>query len=474
MPGGPGPGGPGGGWPPPSPRGVGGGAKWLLITIAAVVGVVVLIAGVAGAWMLLRDDGGEPRLSSKSAYERRSPVRSPSPSAARSVKLRPITGDQLCAAIPDAFRKSLVTDGRYGGKDSSTAAARETEKRAGCRWSNNKMDVGKGVVGHRSLSISVQAQSTERQGAVEYAKERFDRDRQSHERRVNVRNGKRIDGRTTGSAFGELKELNYGDVSYSQSSIGPSGLKATVYVRQGPWLIQVEYGGSNRTGVRYPSGDEARAASGKVAERITAEMAKDAGKVKLAGPCALLTAEHIASAFFPTVEGPSAGGSDGRIRQDTCTWKIYEPVPHKPGQEYTTRGGELRIHVIDWGGGDTGSAFQFDRHARKYDRYHAKGGIGDASIHTTYERRQVLSGLGEKAFAVVSSTTRPGREGEGSTREVLVMVLVGDRTVEFVFRGTTTGGGIVGAGDYREPAFDTSVAQPAVTRLAKTFLAGLK
>lgn len=421
--------------------------------------------------LLSRSGGGEPGPSSSFTYDRGNPVRSP---AAERVKLRPITGDQLCTAIPDGLRKSLVTDGRYGGKDSSTGAATENEKRAACEWHNNKMDVGNGIIGHRTLSISVEARSTESQSAVEYAKDRFERDKEGHERRVNVRDGKRTDGKTSGSAFGELKELKYGDASYSQTWIGHSGLKTTVFIRQGPWLINVEYGGSNRTGDKYPSGDEVRAGAGKVAERVTAEMAKDAGKVKLAGPCAILTAKEIGSAFFPTVQGPSVGGNDGRIQHTTCTWRINEAVEHQPGQEFTARGGELRIHVVDWGGGDLGSTFQFERDAKKYDRYHAKGGIGNDNTHTVYEPRQELSGLGEKAFAVVSSTTRPGRPDEDPMQEVLIKTLVGDRTVEFTFRGTTTGGGVVGAGDYQKPVFESSVAQKAVAKLAKAFLADLK
>ncbi|MFD2350010.1 hypothetical protein ACFSTC_12635 [Nonomuraea ferruginea] len=236
----------------------------------------MLIGAVVGGWLLLRpDDGGRP----PGAFERedRLPTlkRKPTPSVAP-VKLRAITGDQLCAAVPDAFRKSLVTDGRYGGKDASTGAATESEKRAACSWSDNKMDVGGGVLGHRSLSISVEARSGERENAVERAKRRFADDKKAHERRVNVRDGKRVDGRTSGSAFGELTQLQYGDESYSQSSIGHSGLKAAVHIRQGPWLIKVEYGGSNRSGAKYPTGDEVRAAANKVAEHVTAEMAKDA------------------------------------------------------------------------------------------------------------------------------------------------------------------------------------------------------
>ncbi|TMR14210.1 hypothetical protein ETD86_29110 [Nonomuraea turkmeniaca] len=449
----------------------------MLIAVAAVL-AVVLIAGLGVGWMLLRPGGGDGSFLS-STGERRSSVRPPSPTGkgvktAEAVKLRPITGDQLCAAIPDDVRKSLVTDGKYGGKDSSTSAATASEKRAACKWSNNKMDVGDGVIGFRSLSISVEAKSTERQNAVEYAKEQFDNDKEEHQRRVNVRDGKRVDGRTSGSAFGELKELEYGDASYSQSSFGHSGLKANVFVRLGPWLIQVEYGGDNRSGNKYPNGDEVRAAAGKVAELITAEMAKDPGKVKLTGPCATLTAKNIESAFFPTAEGPSVGGNDGRIQQTTCTWRISEAVKHEPGQGYTSRGGELRIHVVDWGGGGTGSAFQFDRDAKKYDRYRAKGGIGDDNIHVDYEPRQELSGLGEKAFAVVSTTTRPGRPDEAPRKEILIKVLIGERTVDFTFRGTTAGGGVVGAQGYKEPVFESSSAQRAVAQLAKSFLAGLK
>lgn len=436
---------------------------------------VVLVGALAGGWLLLRGGAGRgpqdpPDLSER--VRRGSPSRSPSP-AAEAVKLRPVTGEQLCAAVPDSLRKSLVSDGKYGGRDAATQAASATEKRASCGWRNSKMDVGDGVIGYRTLTISVEAESTDGQNAVEHAKEEFDSDKKTNERRVNVRDGRRTDGKTTGSAFGELKPLTYGDASYSQSSIGLSGLKATVYVRQGPWLIEVSYGGSNRSGAKYPTGDEVRAAAGKVADRVTAEMAKDAGKVKITGPCGTITAGNVESAFFPTAEGPSVGGTDGRVQQVTCAWKISEAVEHEPGQEYTTRGGTFRVHLVDWGD-DEGAAFQFDRDAKKYDRYRAKGGIGNSVSHTDFEARRQLSGLGDKAFAVVSTTTRPGEPEEEPRREVLIEVLIGERTVEFTFGGTTTGGGIVGAPDYRPPALDPSAAQAAMTRLAGKFLAGLK
>ncbi|MDA0647028.1 hypothetical protein, partial [Nonomuraea ferruginea] len=461
----------GGGWRPPPPRG---GGKGPLIAVLAGLAVIMLIGAVVGGWLLLRpDDGGRP----PGAFERedRLPTlkRKPTPSVAP-VKLRAITGDQLCAAVPDAFRKSLVTDGRYGGKDASTGAATESEKRAACSWSDNKMDVGGGVLGHRSLSISVEARSGERENAVERAKRRFADDKKAHERRVNVRDGKRVDGRTSGSAFGELTQLQYGDESYSQSSIGHSGLKAAVHIRQGPWLIKVEYGGSNRSGAKYPTGDEVRAAANKVAEHVTAEMAKDAGKVRIDGPCGILTVKNVESAFFPAVSGPSVGTNDGRIKQTACTWNIREQVKHEPGQEYTARGGELTARVVDWGGGDTGSAFQFDRDAKKYDRYRAQGGIGNEVTHTTFEAREEISGLGEKAFAVESATTRPKEPDRKPTREILVKVLSGEKTIEFTFRGTTTGGGVVEAPGYQEPVFDPAAARKAVMEVAKPFVDGVK
>jgi hypothetical protein len=436
---------------------------------------VILIGGLAGGWLLLsRDKAGPP---AKPPSGRADAVRSPTAKKAKTgeaVKLRAITGDQLCAAVPDPLRKSLVADARYGGKDASTGAATSTEKRAACSWRNSKMDVGDGVLGHRMLSISVAAKSAETRNAVDYATDRFDDDKRAHERRVNVRDGNRIDGRTSGSAFGELKTLKYGDASYSQSSIGMSGLKAEVYVRQGPWLIKVTYGGDNRTGTKYPSGDETRAAAGKVAGLITAEMARSADKVKLTGPCGIVTAEQIEAAFFPTVDGPSVSTNDGRVKQTACTWSVREAVEHRPGQEFTARGGQLSIRVVDWGDGDTGSAFQFDRDAKKYDRYHDQGGLADDRLQTDYEPRQELSGLGEKAFAVVSSTTKRYDKSAPPTTEILIKVLVGDRTIEATFRGTTTGGGLVDAARHRAPFFEPAVARPALTKVTKAFLGGLK
>jgi hypothetical protein len=437
---------------------------------------VLLIGGLAtGGWLLL--GRGKAGPAADPASGRSVPVRSPTAKetrAAEAVRLRAITGDQLCAAVPDDLRKSLVADAEYGGKEASTEAAADTEKRAACSWANNKMNVGDGVLGQRTLSISVAAGSTETRDAVDNAVDRFDQDKKTHQRRVNVRDGNRIDGRTSGSAFGELKALTYGDASYSQTSIGRSGLKAEVFVRQGPWLIKVVYGGDNRTGAKYPTGDETRAAAGKVAGLITTEMAKSAAKVKLTGPCALVTTGQIESALFPAAGGPSVGINEGRIKQTTCTWSVKEAVEHRPGQEFAARGGQLGIRVVDWGGGDTGSAYQFDRDARKYDRYHAKGGLTGDRVHTVYEPRQELSGLGEKAFAVVSSTTKPYDKSAPPTMEILIKVLAGDRTVEVTFRGTTTGGGLVGAAGYRAPFFEPAVAQPALTKVAETFLAGLK
>ncbi|MEQ4719516.1 hypothetical protein [Nonomuraea sp. B19D2] len=450
-----------------------GGRKGLLIGLIVVLGSLMIGGLATGGWLLLRASSDEPRPAATTSATRRKAVASATPTVA-AVKLRALTGDQLCAAIPDAYRKTLVTDGKYGGNDASTSVATETEKHAACSWNNSKMDVGSGVLGYRSLKISVEARSSRSQNALDYAKDQFDRDKKSYERRVNVRDGKRIDGKTTGSTFGPLKELTFGDASYSQSSIGRSGLFATVYVRQGPWLIEISYGGDNRTGDKYPTGDSVREATGKVAELITAEMAKDAAAVKLSGPCAILTTSDIKSAFFPTVEGPSVGGNSGSIQQTSCTWKISEVVKHSPGQEFTARGGTLVIHLTNWGKDGFGSKFQFDRAAKKFDRYNAKGGVGDANIHTDYEVRQNISGLGEKAFAVVSSTYRPNRPEEGTTHEVLVEVLLGDRTLEFTYRGTTTGGGIVGSPGYLAPAFESSVAQSAVVRLAKTFVSDLK
>lgn len=407
-------------WSPPQPNGNGGRGKGPLIAVVVVLSVV-LIGGLAVGWLLLdRDEAGPP---ADRASGRSDPVRSPTAKEAKTteaVRLRAITGDQLCAAVPDDLRKSLVADARYGGKDASTGAAADTEKRAACSWTNSRMDVGDGVLGYRALSISVEAKSTETRSAVEYTTDRFDQDKKAHERRVNVRNGKRIDGRTSGSAFGELKALEYGDASYSQTSIGMSGLKAEVFVRRGPWLIKVTYGGDNRTGAKYPSGDETRAAAGKVAQLITAEMAKSADKVKLTGPCGIVTAEQIESAFFPAADGPSVRSNEGRIKQTTCTWAVKEAVKHRPGQEFTARGGQLDIRVVHWGGGDTGSTFQFDRDAKKYDRYHDKGGIADDRLHIAYEPRQELSGLGEKAFVVVSSTTKPYDKSAPPMTEILI------------------------------------------------------
>ncbi len=440
--------------------------------VLAVVGLVVVVGGLAGGWLLLNQDRGEPRGRVGAVDDdRRGRTRSPSP-VAEAVKLRAVTGDQICAVVPDALRKSLVADGRYASEDASTQAATEREKRAACAWRNSKMDVGGGVIGYRHMSIIVAAHAAEGRDALAYAKERFGKDKEAAGRRVNVRDGKRVDGRTSGSAFGEIKELTYGDASYSQSSIGHGGLKAEVFVRQGPWLIEVEYGGDNRTGAKYPEGDEVRAAANKVAELVAAEMAKDAGRVKLTGPCAILAARDVEAAFFPAAEGPAVGGSDGRIKQTTCTWTVAERVEHEPGQEYAARGGRLGVHVTEWGGGDTGAAFQFDRDARKYDRYRAEGGIGNDVTHTTYEPRQQVAGLGDRAFAVVSATTDPKDPDKPPRMELLLKVLAGDRTVEFTFRGTTTGGGVVGADGYREPVFDPSVARKGLEKLARSFMAG--
>ncbi|WP_346105594.1 hypothetical protein [Nonomuraea maheshkhaliensis] len=443
--------------------------------IGLVVGLgVLMVAGVVtGGWLLLRaGGGGGPRPEVNDSADRGRGVPSATPGVV-AVELRGLTGDQLCEVVPGAYRKTLVADGKYGGKDASTGVATEVEKRAACSWHNSRMEVGGGALGYRSLKISARAGGSGSRNALEQAKEEFGRGRTSHERRVNVRDGVRVDGRTSGSSFGPVKKLDLGDASYSQSSIGHSGLFATVYVREGPWLIEVAYGGDNRTGARYPTGDSVREAAGKVAGLVAAELAKDAGDVKLSGPCAVLTGSDIEAAFFPAVQGPSVGGNSGRIRQTSCTWKISEPVEHEPGRQFSVRGGTLGVRVVDWGKGGSGAAFQFDRAAAKFDRYHAKGGIGDARLRTDYEARQNLPGLGEKAFAVVSATYRPGRPEEGPVREVQVQVLVGERTIEFSYRGTNTGGGLVDEAGYRAPALDPSGARASVVRLAKILVSGI-
>ncbi|WP_157549578.1 hypothetical protein [Nonomuraea candida] len=435
-----------------------------------------MIGGVAGAWLLLgRDEArpaagrGEPSRATKAGKPSAAGKGEPAGTAA----LRAISGDQLCAAVPDGLRRSLVADAEYGGRDASTGAATRTEKRAACSWTNSKMDVGGGVLGHRALSISVAAGSAEGRDAVAYAEERFERDRKAHERRVNVRDGKRVDGRTSGSAFGELRKLDLGDAAYSQTSIGPSGLKAEVYVRQGPWLIKVSYGGDNRSGVKYPSGDATRASAGKVARLVTAEMARSAGAVKVPWPCGTVTARQVEQAFFPAATGPAVTTSDGRIGQTTCIWSVREDVAHRPGQEFTARGGELRLHVVDWGSAGA-AASQFDREARKYDRYHAKGGLADDRLRITYEPRQEVGGLGGKAFAVVSGTTRLYDESAPPMMEIVIKVLAGSRTVEAAFRGTTTGGGLAGEAGHRAPFFEPEVARPALTKVTDALLDGLK
>ncbi|MFG1942465.1 hypothetical protein [Nonomuraea sp. NPDC048826] len=455
---------PGGGWRPP-PRG-GGGKKALIAVIAGLAVIMLVAVAAAGWWFLRAGDGGREAAPGRTT-NRSSGKPKPSRSAA-AVKLRPISGDQLCAAVPGALRESLVADGKYGGRDAATPSATAEEKRASCSWRNSKMDVGNGVIGHRVLTVAVRATAT-----AGHAESRFAQDKETHRRRVNVRDGKRVDGRTTGSAFGDLRELRYGDESYSQSSAGRTGLKAAVFVRQGPWLIQIEYGGSNRTRPELLTGDAVRAAAGKVAALVTAEMARDAGEVKVTGPCAVLAVDDVRAALFPEVSGPSVKSTDGRVPQTVCAWTVREPVEHEPGQEYTARGGSLNAHVADWGSAAQ-AAYQFDRNAKKYDRYRAKGGIGDDRIRTTYEARERLPGLGDGAFAVVSTTVRPGRADEPPRSEILVEVLAGAKTVELTYRGTTTGGGVVTAQGYKEPAFEAAVARDALLKLAKPFADGLR
>ena len=58
--------------------------------------------------------------------------------------------------------------------------------------------------------------------------------------------------------------------------------------------------------------------------------------------------------------------------------------------------------------------------------------------------------------------------------EILIKVLAGDRTVEATFRGTTAGGGLVGAAGYQAPFFEPAVAQRALTKVTRTFLGGLR
>jgi hypothetical protein len=445
-----------------------------VIAVALIGGGIVVVLNLLGR----NDTSARPGLGN-------SRTTSPSPTA-KPIVLRPVSGDQLCAAIPAKLRTSLVTDGKYGSNDARTSASSATEKRANCSWTNNKMEVGGGQIGYRTLSAEVGAQIPAYGDPLQKAKDDYQREREDYTKR-GEQGG--IQGSST--KYGKVRALKgLGDAAYIQASASSLGIKATIRILLGPWHIEVQYGGYNRDTSTGPKREQVEAGAKQYAELIVAEMSKGAGDVKVTGPCGILSVKDVET-VLPRAEGPTVGGSDGRIKQKTCTWKSGKAAS-KPGQQVKVPSGQLTIHYVNWNGGDLGGPFQFDRDAKKYDRYRAKGGIGSASqdIHTDYEARKELSGIGEKAFSVVSRTTRPS-EGKAQwptacldsaaalnyaapTDEILVEVLVGEQTIQLTYRGTTTGGGTYGEDGCMEPYFEASAIESELEQLAKTFVTGLK
>lgn len=372
---------------------------------------------------------------------------SPTPTPVVPDQLRPITGAQVCAAVPEALRVSLVPDDTISDDITwSNNVATATQAWGDCDWHFGAP---------RSLSVSVQAYGTVTQTATDHAKQEFDKSRADAAKRAGEPD-------TLGWTNTPPVAADHGDAAYSLtgSRIGRPGRLDSRYVymhiRQGPWLISIRYRGEERNG-KLPAEAELRRGADQVAEVFTAEVAKNPSTVAPndSGLCGAISTADVTSAFFPSVtEVRSSGDADNTA----CTWKIRDRL----GQtnevvqigDYCGRGvvqlggvaprcGELRIHVDNLGLRDHRDLKAvFDNMAESYAK--------DAPV-------KHLTGLGDRAIAVADE----------------VHVLAGDYLILLTYNGTNTGGGVRGAPGYQEPNLDEAALRKSLIRSATIFVPGL-
>lgn len=366
---------------------------------------------------------------------------SPTPTPVVPDQLRPITGAQVCAAVPEALRVSLVPGDMLSDEIAwSNNVATATQAWGRCEWYFGAP---------RSLNVTVQASGTVTQTATDHARQVFDESKADSAKLAEEPDD-------DAWSYTPPVAADHGDAAFSLmgTKTGRSGSRyAYMFIRQGPWLISIRYRGEELDG-ELPAEADLRRGADQVAEVFTAEMAKDPGTVAPndSGLCGAISAADVTSAFFPSV---TEVGSSGDADDTACTWKIRDEVGQTDGVVetggYCGRGvsqlgdivprcGELRIHVDNAGGGDLKSVF--DKKAERYAK--------DAPV-------QHLTGLGDRAFAFDDQ----------------VHVLAGDRLILLSYKGANTGGGFRDAPGYQEPDLDEAALRKSLIRIAGSFVSGL-
>ncbi|WP_156325199.1 hypothetical protein [Nonomuraea sp. SBT364] len=371
------------------------------------------------------------------------PAVSPTPAPER---LRSVTGPQICAALPEPLRVSLALGAKLGhgatwGNNVATATAAEGR----CQWYDGAP---------RSLKVWVEAYGSATRTATDHAKQEF-----AELRAFAVELSERPDDDLRSYALPVAAD--HGDAAFSQTSTKarkpkrPGSRKVQIILRQGPWLVKIEYRGTEEDG-ELPAEAELRRGADQVARVFSAEMARDPGTVAPvdSGVCGALSIADVASAFYPSVtEMSSSGDADETL----CTWTIRDEdrrAPEVPGGGYCGGGkitpevfvprcGDLRVHVIDLGeSGRQNHETWFGDRSEKYDH------------HASFRR---LTGIGDRAFVV-------GDQAH---------VLTGDHLLEFDYWGENIGGGSRDALGFREPSLDEAALRKSLIRLAPIFVSGL-
>ncbi|SEG96056.1 hypothetical protein SAMN05444920_109265 [Nonomuraea solani] len=351
-------------------------------------------------------------------------------------RLRPITGAQVCAAVPKSLRVSLLPEDMFTDDVNwSNNVATATVAWGECNWHRGAP---------RSLSVIVQAYGTVTQTATEHAKQLFDKSKAEA-----ATQAEKPDRR----AYTPPVTADHGDAAYRRTvtETSRSGSRdAEVVIRQGPWLITITYRGEERDGA-LPAEAELRRGADRFAEVFTAEMAKDPSTVAPDGdrPCGAISATDVTLAFFPSV---TEVGGNGDADQTACTWEIRDGVvqadrPCGRGVmrlgDIASRCGQLRIHVSD---------------ARRLYRRDLKAQFDFEAGHYAKEVPiKRLTGLGDRAFAVAQE----------------VRVLAGDRLIRFTYDGTNVGGGPRDAPGYQKPDLDEAALRKSLIRTARSFVSGL-
>lgn len=364
---------------------------------------------------------------------------SPTPAPER---LRPITGPQICAALPEALRVSLalgdkIGDGAAWGNDVATATA------AGgwCEWYDG---------GPRSLDVDVDALGTATQSATDHAKQEFDKLKAFATEQSQDSNSDRF-------AYALPVPADHGDAAFSQTVTKarktnlPGSRSVEILVRQGPWLIKIKHRGAEQDG-ELPAEAELRLGADQVAEVFIAEMVKDPSTVAPvdSGVCGALSIADVAAAFFPSVTKVS---SSGEADDTLCTWTLRDEDRHlaeDPTRGYcqtpaafVPRCGELRIRVRDLAdSGRQDHKTWFDNRSESYDD------------RSSFRR---LTGVGDRAFVVGDQ----------------VQVLKGDHLLELGYVGENIGGGSRDASGFQEPSLDKAALRKSLIRLAPIFVSGL-